>query len=62
MTQAFREIEEEGEIQLTPELLALFSPYRTNHIGRFGTYDLRDRDVGDLEYDFRFSDKNAAYA
>lgn len=62
MTKAFREIEEDGEIELTPELLGLFSPYRTNHIGKFGTYDLRDREVTDLEYNFRFSEKTAAVA
>lgn len=61
MTKAFREIEAEGEIKLTPELLALFSPYRTIHIGKFGTYYLRDRDVADLEYGFRFSKQNTAY-
>jgi TnpA family transposase len=54
MTKAFREIEEEGEIELTPDLLGLFSPYRTNHIGKFGLYEVRDREVADLEYDFRF--------
>ena len=46
---------------LTPELLALFSPYRTIHIGKFGTYYLRDRDVADLEYGFRFLKQNTAY-
>lgn len=60
MTKAFREIEAEGEIKLTPELLALFSPYRTIHIGKFGTYYLRDRDVADLEYGFRFLKQNTA--
>ena len=60
MTKAFREIEEEGEIELTPELLGLFSPYRTNHIGKFGIYEVRDREVADLEYDFRFLEKFAA--
>ncbi|MFT5728379.1 MAG: hypothetical protein ACI8PB_002533 [Desulforhopalus sp.] len=33
MSKAFRAIEEEGEIELTPELLGLFSPYRTNRCG-----------------------------
>ena len=62
MTKAFREIEEQGEIELNPELLGLFSPYRTNHISKFGTYELRDREVADLEHEFRFLEKSAAIA
>jgi len=31
----FREIEEEGEIALNPELLGLFSPYRKPPLGLF---------------------------
>lgn len=62
MTKVFREIEEEGKIELTPELLGLFSPYRTNHIGKFGIYEVRDREVADLEYDFRFLEKSSATA
>lgn len=62
MTKAFREIEEEGKIELNPELLGLSSPYRTNHISKFGTYELRDREVADLEHDFRFLEKSAAIA
>lgn len=62
MTKAFREIEEQGEIELNSELLGLFSPYRTNHISKFGAYELRDREVADLEHDFRFLEKSAAIA
>ena len=62
MSKAFREIEGEGEIELTPELLGLFSPYRTNHIGKFGIYEVRGREAADLEYGFCFLEKSATTA
>jgi hypothetical protein len=54
MTQAFKELEMEG-IQLTPELFAAFSPYRTHHINRFGKYELRERNLGPIDYEVTFS-------
>jgi len=39
MTQALKELQEEGMI-LTPEILRAPSPYR-QHPSRFGTYELR---------------------
>jgi hypothetical protein len=53
MTQAFKELEAEG-MQLTPELLAAFSPYRTHHANRFGMYELRDRKLGPIDYGATF--------
>ena len=31
-------------------------------MSKFGTYELRDREVADLEHDFRFLEKSAAIA
>lgn len=53
MTKAFKELEAEG-MQLTPELLAAFSPYRTHHANRFGMYELRDRKLGPIDYGATF--------
>ena len=30
------------------------------YIGKFGIYEVRDREVAGLEYDFRFLEKSAA--
>lgn len=46
----------------TPEPFGLFSPYRTTHIGKFGIYEVSDREVTDLEYDFRFLEEYTATA
>lgn len=51
MTQALKELQEEGMI-LTPEILRALSPYR-QHPSRFGTYELRDREVGQVDYNIR---------
>ncbi len=40
---------------LTPEILNSLSPYRTQHISRFGTYELRERDVPAVNYSLRFT-------
>jgi TnpA family transposase len=53
ITQAFKELEAEG-FQLTPELLAAFSPYRTHHTNRFGTYELRERELEPIDYGVTF--------
>ncbi len=53
MTQAFKELEAEG-MKLTPELAAAFSPYRTHHANRFGTYELRERDLEPIDYGVMF--------
>jgi TnpA family transposase len=52
MTQALKELEAEG-MQLTPELLGMFSPYRT-HPNRFGMYELRERKLGPVDYGVTF--------
>jgi len=45
MTRAIKELQEEG-MQITQEVLAGLSPYRTHHINRFGDYTLNlDREV-----------------
>jgi hypothetical protein len=36
-----------------PDVLSVLSPYRTGHINRFGTYELRDRDIGEVDYGLR---------
>jgi len=40
MTRIFQELVNEG-YTITPEILANFSPYRTEHLNRFGSYDVR---------------------
>lgn len=37
---------------LTPEILRALSPYR-QHPSRFGTYELRYREVGQVDYNMR---------
>jgi TnpA family transposase len=51
MTQALKELQEEGMV-LTPEILQALSPYR-QHLIRFGAFELRDRDVEPIDYDIR---------
>ena len=40
MTRIFQELVDEG-YTITPEIIANFSPYRTEHLNRFGSYDVR---------------------
>jgi len=40
MTRIFQELVDEGYM-ITPEIIANFSPYRTEHLNRFGSYDVR---------------------
>ncbi len=50
MSRTLAEMRKEG-IELTPEILAGLSPYRTSHINRFGDYHLDlDREVAPLSY------------
>ena len=49
MTQALKELQDEGMV-LTPDILRALSPYR-QHPSRFGTYELRDREAGPIDYD-----------
>lgn len=51
MTQALKELQDEGML-LTPEILRALSPYR-QHPSRFGMYELRDREAGQIDYDVR---------
>lgn len=39
ITKVLKKLAEEG-IQITPDILASLSPYRTSHINRFGDYTL----------------------
>jgi len=48
MTEALKELQDDGMV-LTPEILRALSPYR-QHPSRFGTYELRDRDTGPIDY------------
>ncbi|MES2356236.1 MAG: Tn3 family transposase [Pseudomonadota bacterium] len=56
MTQALKELEDEGTV-LTPEILAAMNLYRTGHLSRFGAYELRDRAVEPIDYDVRLAVK-----
>ncbi len=49
MTCILNELEAKG-IAITPEMLCALSPYRTGHINRFGIYEVRDREVGEINY------------
>jgi len=51
MTQALKELQDEGMV-LTPEILRALSPYR-QHPSRFGMYELRDREAETIDYDVR---------
>jgi|GEM_PF-3815273 len=42
---------------MTPEILAAMNPHRTGHLSRFGTYELRGREVEQIDYDVRFRAK-----
>jgi len=52
ITQILKELEREG-MKLSPELLGALSPYRTSHINRFGTYEFRDREIPDVDYELK---------
>lgn len=49
MTDALKALQDEGMV-LTPEILRALSPYR-QHPSRFGTYELRDREAGLVDYE-----------
>ena len=53
MTDALKELQDEGMV-LTPEILRALSPYR-QHPSRFGTYELRDREAGTVDYDTKLN-------
>jgi hypothetical protein len=53
MTKVLKKLAEEG-IQITPDILASLSPYRTSHINRFGDYTLDlQRKIAPLEFETR---------
>jgi len=49
MTSILNDLETK-DVVITPEMLSALSPYRTGHINRFGIYEVRDRDVGEINY------------
>jgi TnpA family transposase len=55
MTGVLKELEAEG-MQLTPELLGAFSPFRM-HPNRFGTYELQERELRPIDYNVTFKMK-----
>lgn len=57
--QALKELEADGRA-LTPELIGMFSPFRTHHLNRFGLYDLKDRKPAPVDYGIRFGTGHAA--
>ena len=54
ITLALKDLEAQGSA-LTPELISMFSPFRTHHLNRFGQYDLQDREPDPVDYGIRFS-------
>ena len=54
MTEVLNELQQEG-LPVTPEVLRALSPYRTQHISRFGAYELRDREVPPINYEVQFA-------
>lgn len=51
MTRVLKELRDEG-VEITPEILAGFAPFRTAHINRFGDYTLDfRRKTGRLNFD-----------
>ena len=61
MTAVLKKMQEQGVFEITPELLARLSPYRTIHINRFGDYimDL-ERTVEPMNTRVRFGFKERA--
>lgn len=50
MTRVLAELRKEG-VELSPEILAGLSPYRTSHINRFGDYTLDlEKEIAPLDY------------
>ncbi len=55
MTRVLQALVNEGHI-ITPEIIANFSPYRTEHINRFGSYDMHfDREPQPITEALRLS-------
>ena len=54
ITLALKDLEAKGW-ELTPELIAMFSPFRTHHLNRFGQYDLQERDPDPVDYSIRLN-------
>jgi len=56
MTGVIKELQSEG-MQITQEVLAGLSPYRTHHINRFGDYTLNlDREVRPMKFETKILD------
>ena len=53
LTRWLKELETEG-MRLMPELLGAVTPYRTHHINRSGTYELRERKPTPVDYGATF--------
>ena len=53
LTKTLKELEAEG-MDLSTELLAIFSPYRTHHINRFGLSEVKERHPPSASYDIKF--------
>jgi len=57
MTKVINELIGEG-YDITPEILSQLSPYRTEHINRFGAYLLNlARELGNCEFELRLKNK-----
>jgi TnpA family transposase len=54
MTRGLQELVDEG-YTVTPEIVARLSPYKTEHINRFGSYELRFDHVPPVVEDLRLS-------
>ena len=50
MTKVLKNLQDKG-VEITQELLAALSPYRTHHINRFGDYTLDlDQEIRRMEF------------
>jgi hypothetical protein len=49
MTQVLNELESQG-VMITPEMLSVLNPFWTGHINRLGIYEVRDREMDEINY------------
>lgn len=54
MTKAIKELIDEGN-NITHDVVAKLSPYRTSHINRFGTYDIKERAFEEIDYGIKLN-------
>jgi hypothetical protein len=52
MTKCLKELSNEGN-EIDSDLVSKISPYRTAHVNRFGTYEIQDRTLEDIDYELK---------